>query len=150
MCLMLRAVRVAAVGFVLTGLTFAQQPAEGNRKIAGGGITATGWQGKIDAKAEKSGQSVNDAKLAMEGTALHVTTGPAVAYWNPKNVAKGDYTVSATFNEPKFMTLNDHPHPYGIVIAGNDMGSHAKFHQKRHQNPAHYKKCSTLCSVGEG
>ncbi len=123
MCLMLRAVRVAAVGFVLTGLTFAQQPAEGNRKIAGGGITATGWQGKIDAKAEKSGQSVNDAKLAMEGTALHVTTGPAVAYWNPKNVAKGDYTVSATFNEPKFMTLNDHPHPYGIVIAGNDMGT---------------------------
>jgi hypothetical protein len=123
MYLTLRAVRVAAVGFVLTGMIFAQEPAEGNRKISGGGITAAGWQGKIDARAERSGQSVNDAKLAMEGGALHVTTGPAVAYWNPKNVAKGDYTISATFNEPKFMTLNDHPHPYGIVIAGNDMGT---------------------------
>jgi hypothetical protein len=54
---------------------------------------------------------------------MHVTTGPAVTYWNPKNVAKGDYTVSATFTEPKFMNLNTHPHPYGIVIGGNDLGT---------------------------
>jgi hypothetical protein len=46
-----------------------------------------------------------------------------VTYWNPANVAKGDYTVSATFNEPKYMNLNSHPHPYGIVIAGNDLGT---------------------------
>jgi len=52
-----------------------------------------------------------------------VTTGPAITYWNPKNMAKGDYTVSATFFEPKFMNLNDHPHPYGIVIGGNDLGT---------------------------
>jgi hypothetical protein len=31
--------------------------------------------------------------------------------------------VKATFNEPKFMNLNSHPHPYGIFIAGNDMGT---------------------------
>src|SRR6185369_9715471 len=58
-----------------------------------------------------------------EGKGLHVTTGPAVTYWNPSNVAKGDYTVSATFFEPKYMSINDHPHPYGIVIAGNDLGT---------------------------
>jgi hypothetical protein len=55
-------------------------------------------------------------------TAL-VTTGPAVTYWGPKNIGNGDYTVSATFTEPKFMNLNSHPHPYGIVIAGNDLGT---------------------------
>ena len=66
---------------------------------------------------------MNNAKLSQEGQALHVTTGPAVTYWNPANKATGDYTVTATFNEPKFMNLNDHPHPYGIVIAGNDMGT---------------------------
>jgi hypothetical protein len=96
---------------------------ETNRLVAGGGITVPGWQGKIDADAEKLGQSVNDAKLAPEGRGMRVTTGPAVTYWNPKNVATGDYTVSATFTEPKFMNLNDHPHPYGIVIAGNDLGT---------------------------
>jgi len=52
-----------------------------------------------------------------------VTTGPAVTYWNPANTASGSYTVKATFTEPKYMNLNNHPHPYGIVIAGNDMGT---------------------------
>jgi hypothetical protein len=46
-----------------------------------------------------------------------------VIYWNPANKATGDYTVKATFTEEKFMGLNDHPHPYGIVIAGNDLGT---------------------------
>ena len=50
-------------------------------------------------------------------------TGPAVTYWNPANKAAGNYTVSATFNEPKYMGLMDHPHPYGIMIAGNDLGT---------------------------
>jgi hypothetical protein len=46
-----------------------------------------------------------------------------VTYWNPANTATGNYTVKATFKEPKYMNLNSHPHPYGIVIAGNDMGT---------------------------
>ena len=40
-----------------------------------------------------------------------VTTGPAVTFWNPANKASGDYTVKATFTEPKYMNLNNHPHP---------------------------------------
>lgn len=119
-------IRVAALAagfFVVAGVASAQESPDSNRKIASGGIEAKGWMGKIDARAEKAGQTVNDAKLVEEGKSLHVTTGPAVTYWNPKNVAKGDYTVSATFTEPKFMNLNTHPHPYGIVIAGNDLGT---------------------------
>src|SRR5882757_5931593 len=98
-------------------------PPEAARAIAGGGISVPGWEGKIDANAEKQGQSVKDSKLAAEGKALHVTTGPAITYWNPANVAKGDYTVSATFTESKYMNLNDHPHPYGIVIGGSGLGT---------------------------
>jgi hypothetical protein len=37
--------------------------------------------------------------------------------------ASGDFTVRATFNEPKYMNLNSHPHPYGVFISGNDMGT---------------------------
>src|SRR5579885_1458613 len=112
---------VAVLAFTTASLLFAEEDA--NRKIAGGGILVPGWQGTVDPQEQKAGQTVNDAKLTKEGDALHITTGPAITYWNPKNVAKGDYTVSATFTEPKFMNLNDHPHPYGIVIAGNDMGT---------------------------
>lgn len=96
---------------------------EASRGVAGGGISVPGWTGKIDAKEEAAGMTLNSAKLAKVGDALHVTTGPAVTYWDPKNKASGDYTVKATFNEPKYMSLNNHPHPYGLVIAGNDLGT---------------------------
>ena len=96
---------------------------EANRKVEGGGIAVPGWKGAIDASEEKKGEALNNAKLAKEGNALHVITGPAVTYWNPEQKASGNYTVKATFTEPKYMNLNNHPHPYGIVIAGNDLGT---------------------------
>ena len=96
---------------------------EASKGVAGGGISVPGWTGKIDAKEEAAGMTLNSAKLAKQGDALHVTTGPAVTYWHPNNKATGDYTVKATFNEPKYMSLNNHPHPYGLMIAGNDLGT---------------------------
>ena len=96
---------------------------EASRGVEGGGISVPGWTGKIDAKEADAGMTLNSAKLAKDGSALHVTTGPAVTYWNPKNKASGDYTVKATFNELKYMSLNNHPHPYGLMIAGNDLGT---------------------------
>jgi hypothetical protein len=96
---------------------------ETSRQVAGGGVSVPGWTGQIDPGEAKRGQVLANAKIATEGSAMHVTTGPAVAYWNPANTASGDYTVKATFTEPKYMNVNDHPHPYGIFIAGNDMGT---------------------------
>jgi hypothetical protein len=99
------------------------QETETSRAVEGGGISVPGWTGKIDASEEKAGQALNNAKFYQDGSALHVTTGPAVTYWKPANKATGSYTVKATFQEPKYMNLNDHPHPYGIVIAGNGLGT---------------------------
>lgn len=96
---------------------------EVSRGVAGGGISVPGWTGKIDAKEEAAGMTLNSAKFAKDGNGFHVTTGPAVTYWNPANKATGDYTVKATFTEPKYMNLNTHPHPYGVMIAGNDLGA---------------------------
>ena len=94
-----------------------------NRPVAGGGITVPGWMGRIDPKELRGGEKLENARLTKDGDALHVTTGPAVAYWNPENTARGDYTVKATFKEARYMNLNTHPHPYGIFIAGHDMGT---------------------------
>jgi hypothetical protein len=94
-----------------------------SRVVAGGGIKVAGWQGKIDPNEAHQGGRLENAKLEKVGNDLHVTTGPALAYWNPSHVATGNYTVKATFTEEKFMNLNNHPHPYGLFIAGNDMGT---------------------------
>jgi hypothetical protein len=108
-----------AAGLILTTAGFVQAQ-DTSRPVSGGGITVQGWTGKIDDSRENQGLKLEDAKFAREGQGFHITTGPAVTYWNPANTASGNYTVKATFREPKFMGLNNHPHPYGIVIAGND------------------------------
>ena len=114
----------AAVALAATSLIGAQAQPDGAVAVKGGGVFAKGWTGKIDASEEKAGQVLNNAKLTQAANgSLEVTTGPATTYWNPANKAAGDYTVKATFTESNYMGLNDHPHPYGIVIGGNDLGT---------------------------
>jgi len=114
------------MGAVVAGLLVASNVAaaqDASRVVAGGGIKVPGWQGKIDPNEAKNGAKLEGAKLEKVGNDLRVTTGPAVAYWNPSNVATGNYTVKATFTEEKYMSLNNHPHPYGLFIGGSDMGT---------------------------
>src|SRR5688500_8562422 len=114
------------MGAVVAGLLLASTGAaaqDASRVVAGGGIKVAGWQGKIDPNEARQGAKLEGAKLEKVGDDLRVTTGPAVAYWNPSNVATGNYTVKATFTEEKYMSLNDHPHPYGLFIGGSEMGT---------------------------
>ena len=120
------ALAVALCTYVAPGMG-AQAPqgqaADASRKVAGGGVSVPGWTGHVEASREDAGLTLNDAKLAQTGNTFQVTTGPAVTYYNPANKAAGDYTVKATFTEAKYMSLNNHAHPYGIVIAGNELGT---------------------------
>ena len=109
----------AAVALVPFGLAQGQ---DASHSVAGGGVTVPGWMGQVDAGSAKRGQSAKDTKFDPDGKGIHIVTGPATTYWNPANKASGNYTVKATFTEPKFQNLNSHSHPYGIVIGGNDMG----------------------------
>ena len=96
----------------------AQQDAD--KKVAGGGVTVKGWQGRVDA-GNRQGLTINDSKLAPEGNGFRLMTGAAGLYWNPANAGKGDYTVRATFTEPK--QPYNHPHPYGVFIGGKNLDS---------------------------
>jgi hypothetical protein len=111
---------LVAVGFAaLAIVAVGAQQQDADRKVAGGGITVKGWQGKVDAAAAKEGKTINDSKFEDKNGAFHISAGSASTYWNPANTAKGDYTVSATFTEPKIAA--GHPHPYGIFIGGTGM-----------------------------
>ena len=93
-----------------------------DRKVAGGGITAPGWMGAVDATAKGT---INDSKFELMGNDLHLTIGPAAIYWNPKNTASGDYMISATFTdlEPGYA---GHPHPAGLFIGGTNLDTEKK------------------------
>jgi hypothetical protein len=122
----MRVARAFVVGIVAAMLIYAfpaAQAQDADRKVAGGGVTVKGWQGKEDA-GNKQGLTVNDSKFAPEGSGFRLTTGPAGLYWNPANTAKGDYSVKATFTEAK-QTYN-HPHPFGVFIGGAGLGTDAQ------------------------
>lgn len=110
----MRVLKAATVAIALAVCTVAAQDAD--RKVAGGGITAKGWKGKIDPGKQNVGKSINDSKFMEMGGGLHMQIGPAAVYWNETHTAKGDYTVKATFKETK--VTSDHPHPYGLFIGG--------------------------------
>lgn len=123
----MRLICLPAIVFSLSTLAVPALTAQdASRVVPGGGISVPQWTGKIDANEERFGRTLNDAKFAQQGDTFSVTTGPAVSYWNPNNKTSGDYTVKATFTEPKYMNLNNHPHPYGVFIAGNDLGTDAQ------------------------
>ena len=113
---------VVAVALVSPAV-YVQAGQDADRKIAGGGITVKGWMGVADTSRESTGLTVNDARFAPDGAGFMVQTGPGIVYYNPANRATGNYTVKATFDEPQYMNINTHAHPYGIVIAGNDLGT---------------------------
>ena len=128
---MIRPPRISYVAVAVLALASAaarasaqgNMPMEASRAVEGGGITVKGWTGQVDASEAKAGMTISSAKFAPEGKGFHVTTGPSATYWGVGSTASGNYTVKATFTEPKYMNLNDHPHPYGIVIGGNDLGT---------------------------
>jgi hypothetical protein len=115
-------VTLAAITLLAAAATTARAQ-EASKAVAGGGVSVPAWKGSVDAREASRGATIDNAKFAAEGNGFHVTTGPASTYWNPANTAKGDYTVKATFTEPNYMGLNNHPHPYGVFIGGNKLGT---------------------------
>jgi hypothetical protein len=119
-----RTLSLAAAALAAVALTAPAAHAQDESiAVENGGIHIDGWMGRIDAREAENGATLEGARLAMQGDALHVMTGPAVVYWNATNTASGDYTVRATFTESAYMSLNNHPHPYGLFIGGSDLGT---------------------------
>ena len=119
------AVAVAAIMSVPPALVAqGQGQAETARAVAGGGITVTGLD-RQDRRERREERPDAQQRQARAGRQRTCTSRPdrRSTYWNPANKAAGNYTVKATFTEPKYMSLNNHPHPYGIMIAGNDLGT---------------------------
>ncbi|HSH45849.1 MAG TPA: hypothetical protein VK966_08335 [Longimicrobiales bacterium] len=119
----------AALTFALLALLVGPAPTTAQDEdipVRSGGIEVEGWVGQVDARAAEDGMTVEDTRFAAEGDGFRITTGPGTTYWNPANTATGSYTVSARFHEPAYMALNSHPHPYGIVVAGNGMGTNTQ------------------------
>jgi hypothetical protein len=103
---------------VVTSTLHAQ---DADRSVKGGGITVSGWKGRVDRRPAAAGKTINDSKFASDAGALRMSVGPAAIYWSDANAASGDYEVKASFKEHKMAA--SHPHSYGIFIGGSGLES---------------------------
>jgi hypothetical protein len=79
-----------------------------------------GWMVRIDRSTNAQDPDDNpNLKFVTMGKGMHVTGGPAGTFWNPKNMASGNYTLKATFNLAK---PSGHTNYYGLVFGGEDLG----------------------------
>jgi hypothetical protein len=81
--------------------------------IQGSGKLPPGWNARFD----QPGSALTQVDVRQAGTALAFRSGPAAIYWNTKDVAAGQYTVSALFEQKKSMMHE----AYGIFIGGQNL-----------------------------
>lgn len=117
----MRPLLVAATALLLAAPLAAQ---DADRSVKDGGIKVDGWKGRVDRRPASQGMTVNNSRLATEGSGLRLSVGPAGNFWNPAHVASGNYEVKATFKEHKMAA--QHPHSYGMFIGGADLESNTE------------------------
>lgn len=78
-----------------------------------------GWQMRLDRSTNAADpDDVPDVSVMTMGEGFHVTTGPAVVMWNPRNTAQGAYTLRGRFT---LLEPSGHVNYYGLVFGGRDL-----------------------------
>ena len=104
-------VSVALAVLLAPAVVAAQEP---DKKVAGGGDVAPGWQMRIDPNASRGAPP----KFVAMGPGFHATSGARAIYWRPADVGSGNYKVEGTFTLTKAPA---HAESYGLVVAGKDL-----------------------------
>jgi hypothetical protein len=91
----------------------AQQSADPNNAVAGGGSLPAGWHAHTERNAPLA-----SVKFVAMGNGQHVTLGPAAIFWRDADTVSGQYHTVATFTQTK---APRHPEGYGLLFGGRDL-----------------------------
>jgi len=76
-----------------------------------------GWLLRADRSANASDPDAPGViKFSAQGSGFHAVTPQAAVFWNPANVATGNYTLKGTFT---LLKPSDHTNYYGLVFGGS-------------------------------
>ena len=79
-----------------------------------------GWMMRVDRSTSASDpDAAGNIKFMTMGSGFHATNPQAAVYWNPANVAAGNYSLKGTFT---LMKPSGHVNYYGLVFGGSDLG----------------------------
>ena len=81
-----------------------------------GGNQAEGWETRLDGGTDAT--SVLHFRTMGDGVHASTAGRGAAIFWQPNSMAKGDYTISASFTQTE---PSGHPNAYGLFFGGADL-----------------------------
>ena len=113
--------RFAVVAMALLALAapaFAQAGHEHHESVTGGGKLPAGWNARRD--KQPANTALENVKFMAMGSGFHAMMGMTNAtFWNLSNDAKGEFELTATFNQMKPNPM--HPEGAGLVFNGANL-----------------------------
>ena len=88
-----------------------------------GGNEADGWETRLDGGTDAT--SVLHFRTMGDGVHASTAGRGAAIFWQPNSMAKGDYTISASFTQTE---PSGHPNAQGLFLGGSDLsGSNQRY-----------------------
>lgn len=107
--------RYIAVALAITSITAATLAAQSS---------TAGWKQRIDRSTNATDPDpAGEVKFMAMGGGFHTANPTAAIFWNPKNVAAGNYTLKATFAQNQ---RSSHPNYLGLLFGGKDLDGAAQ------------------------
>lgn len=86
--------------------------------------STAGWKQRIDRSTSATDPDpAGEVKFMAMGGGFHTANPSAAIFWNPKNVANGNYTLKATFAQNQ---RSSHPNYLGLLFGGKDLDGPAQ------------------------
>jgi len=102
--------RYIAVALAITSITATTLAAQSS---------TAGWKQRIDRSTSATDPDpAGEVKFMAMGGGFHTANPQAATFWNPKNVAAGNYTLKATFAQNQ---RSSHPNYLGLLFGGKDL-----------------------------
>jgi hypothetical protein len=132
---------IIAAALLGIGLPLAaqQQMGDPTHQVRGTGVLPTGWMVRFD--PPRRGQQPATPEMVnfvTMGSGYHFTSGPAAIYYNAKDMASGEYTVTATFSQRHSVNHE----AYGIFIGGKNLQDSTQSYTYFVIKPCH-SRCGT-------
>jgi hypothetical protein len=102
-----------ALLFAGAGVLVAQDAADHDHPVEGGGTLPPGWLVRTDDNAATS-----NVKVVPMGSGIHVTLGPAIILYRAQHAGTGPFHTLATFTQARKTT---HPEGYGLFYGGQSL-----------------------------
>jgi hypothetical protein len=102
-----------ALLFAGAGALVAQDAADHDHAVEGGGTLPAGWLVRTDDSA-----AISNVKVVPMGSGIHVTLGPAIILYRAQHAGTGPFHTLGTFTQARKTT---HAEGYGLFYGGQSL-----------------------------